>query len=58
MSFSKDTFSCSQELVIDTLINRSLREPSLKNRVDGEIEQAVLKYTIDFPTHGQERASN
>lgn len=47
MSFSKDTFSCSQELVIDTLINRSLREPSLKNRVDGEIEQAVLKYTID-----------
>ncbi|ALG51926.1 Mobile element protein [Vibrio parahaemolyticus] len=30
----------------------------MKNRVDSETEQAVLKYTIDFPAHGQVRTSN
>ncbi|HGF7147938.1 TPA: IS481-like element ISVvu4 family transposase, partial [Vibrio cholerae] len=51
-----------QELVetggIDALINRSRRAPNLKNRVDSETEQAVIKYAIDFPARGQVRTSN
>ncbi|EKG80109.1 DNA-binding transcriptional regulator [Vibrio paracholerae HE-16] len=43
---------------IDALINRSRRAPNLKNRVDSETEQAVIKYAIDFPAHGQVRTSN
>ncbi|WP_045586439.1 IS481 family transposase, partial [Vibrio parahaemolyticus] len=62
MGVSRDTFYRYQELVetggIDALINQSRRTPNLKNRVDGETEQAVLKYAIDFPAHGQVRTSN
>ncbi|KHA60523.1 integrase [Vibrio variabilis] len=62
MGVSRDTFYRYQELVetggIDALINQSRRAPNLKNRVDSETEQAVLKYAIDFPAHGQVRASN
>ncbi|MCG3816836.1 IS481 family transposase [Photobacterium damselae] len=62
MGVSRDTFYRYQELVetggIDALINQSRRTPNLKNRVDSETEQAVLKYAIDFPAHGQVRASN
>ncbi|EPT9251223.1 IS481 family transposase [Photobacterium damselae] len=62
MGVSRDTFYRYQELVetggIDALINQSRRTPNLKNRVDSETEQAVLKYAIDFPAHGQARTSN
>ncbi|CAI2292210.1 putative DNA-binding transcriptional regulator YlbG (fragment) [Vibrio parahaemolyticus] len=47
MGVSRDTFYRYQELVetagIDALINQSRRTPNLKNRVDSETEQAVLK---------------
>lgn len=56
MGVSRDTFYLYQELVetggIDALINQSRRTPNLKNRVDNESEQAVMKYAIDFPAHG------
>ncbi|MGR5096039.1 IS481 family transposase [Vibrio maritimus] len=62
MGVSRDTFYRYQELVetggIDALINQSRRAPNLKNRVDSETEQAVLKYAIDFPARGQVRTSN
>ncbi|HDI3193427.1 TPA: transposase, partial [Vibrio cholerae] len=62
MGVSRDTFYRYQELVetggIDALINRSRRAPNLKNRVDSETEQAIIKYAIDFPAHGQVRTSN
>lgn len=62
MGVSRDTFYRYQELVetggIDALINQSRRTPNLKNRVDSETEQAVFKYAIDFPDHGQVRTSN
>ncbi|RAW91729.1 IS481 family transposase [Photorhabdus laumondii] len=62
MGVSRDTFYRYQELVetggIDALINPSRRTPNLKNRVDAEIEQAVVKYAIDYPAYGQVRASN
>ncbi len=62
MGVSRDTFYRYQEPVetgdIDALINQSRRTPNLKNRVDSEAEQAVLKCAIDFPSHGQVRTSN
>ncbi len=62
MGVSRDTFYRYQELVetggVDALINQSRRAPNLKNRVDSETEQAVIKYAIDFPVHGQVRTSN
>ncbi|MCG9722175.1 IS481 family transposase [Shewanella sp. Isolate7] len=62
MGVSRDTFYRYQELVeeggIDSLINQSRRTPNLKNRVDEQIEQAVIKHAVDFPAHGQARASN
>lgn len=57
MGASRDTFYRYQELVetggIDALINQSRRTPNLKNRVDSETEQAVLKYAIDFLLMGK-----
>ena len=62
MGVSRDTFYRYQELVqeggVDSLITQSRRTPNLKNRVDEEIEQAVIKYAVDFPAHGQARTSN
>ncbi|OTA14762.1 integrase [Xenorhabdus vietnamensis] len=62
MGVSRDTFYRYQELVetggIDALINQSRRTPNLKNRVDSETEQAVIKYAIDYPAYGQVRTSN
>ena len=62
MGVSRDTFYRYQELVedggLDALIDKSRRSPNIKNRVDEETEQAVIKYAIDFPAHGQHRTSN
>ncbi len=62
MGVSRDTFYRYQELVeeggVDALINQSRRGPNLKNRVDLEVEQAVVDYAIEQPAHGQQRASN
>ena len=62
MGLSRDTFYRYQELVeeggVDALVEQSRRTPNLKNRVDEETESAVIKHAIDFPAHGQVRASN
>ncbi|GAM66104.1 mobile element protein [Vibrio ishigakensis] len=62
MGVSKDTFYHYEELVktgsIDALISQNRRTSNLKNRVDSETEEAVLKYAIEFPAHWQARASN
>lgn len=62
MGVSRDTFYRYQELVeeggVDSLISQSRRTPNVKNRVDVQIEQAVMKYAVDFPAHGQARTSN
>lgn len=59
---SRDTFYRYQELVenggVEALINQCKRQPNLKNRVDDATEQAVIKHALDFPAHGQARASN
>ncbi|WP_173912930.1 IS481 family transposase [Acinetobacter sp. Marseille-Q1618] len=62
MGVSRDTFYRYQELTesgdMDALINKSRRVPNFKNRVDDQIEQAVIDYAIQFPAYGQHRTSN
>ena len=62
MGMSRDTFYRYQKLVaqggVEALIAKGRRTPNLKNRVDDVTEQAVIEYAIEFPAHGQRRASN
>ena len=39
-------------------MKKSRRVPRIGNRVAPEIEQKVLNYASQFPTHGQTRAAN
>jgi transposase InsO family protein len=62
MGVSRDTFYRYQELAaeggLDALINKSRRVPNFKNRIDEQIEKAVIVYAIEYPAHGQHRTSN
>lgn len=62
MGFSRDTFYRYKELMeeggMDNLVDRTRRNPNLKNRVDQATEDAVKQMAIDFPAYGQVRASN
>ena len=39
-------------------MEKSRRQPNLKNRVDEATEKAVIEFAIEFPAYGQLRASN
>ena len=43
---------------VEGLLEKSRRKPRVGNRVAPEVEKAVLDYSLEFPTHGQVRASN
>jgi transposase len=43
---------------IDGLKEKSRRKPCMKNRVAPEIEEAVVKMSIEYPAYGQARAAN
>ena len=62
MGVSRDTFyryqSARDEGGVDALLDKSRRRPNPKNRVEPVIEQAVLKFALDYPAHGQVRVSN
>jgi len=62
MGYSRETFYRYQEAVLDggvnALIEKTRRKPNLANRVDLGIEQRVIEYAVEFPTHGQVRTSN
>jgi transposase InsO family protein len=62
MGFSRDTFyrykSAVEEGGVESLLDKSRRQPNLKNRVDEPTEQAILDYVIECPAHGQVRVSN
>jgi transposase InsO family protein len=62
MGLSRDTFYRYQSAVADggveALLDKNRRKPNIKNRVDEQIEQAVVAYAIDNPAYGQLRASN
>jgi transposase len=60
--FSRDTFyrykAAKDEGGVDALFDKNRRKPNLKNRVDPNVEDAVVAYAKDFPAHGQVRTSN
>ena len=62
MGVSRDTFYRYKDAVdsggVDALFEESRRKPNPKNRIDVQIEQAVIDYAIEQPAHGQVRASN
>jgi transposase InsO family protein len=43
---------------IEGLLEKSRKSPRIGNRVAPEIEQKVLDYSLEFPTHGQTRTAN
>jgi transposase InsO family protein len=47
-----------EEEGLDGLLEKSRRAPRIGNRVPIEIEQKVLDYALQYPTHGQTRTSN
>jgi hypothetical protein len=62
MGVSRDTFyrykGAVEESGVDALLDANRKKANIKNRVDPQIETAVVKYAIDFPAHGQVRVSN
>lgn len=62
MGFSRETFYRYKDAVADggvtALLEKSRRQPNLKNRVDEKTEEAVTSVAIEFPAYGQLRASN
>jgi hypothetical protein len=62
MGVSRDTFYRYKDAVdsggFESLIEKDRRKPNLRNRVDEHTESAVVAYAVDFPAHGQVRASN
>jgi hypothetical protein len=43
---------------VEGLLEKVRNKPRYKNRVAPEIEERVLSYALEFPTHGQERVAN
>lgn len=62
MGVSRDTFYRYQAARdaggVEALFDVSRRKPNLKNRVDEAIEEAVVQFAVEYPAHGQARASN
>ena len=62
MGVSRDTFyryqTARDEGGVDALLEKSRRQPNPKNRVEPQIEQAVLDFSMEYPAHGQVRVSN
>ena len=62
MGLSRDTFYRYKAAVddggVDALLEKDRRKPNLKNRTDPVTEEAVLKYALEQPAHGQVRTSN
>jgi len=62
MGLSRDTFyrykAAVDEGGVDALFDKTRRKPNRKNRVDEEVEDAVVAYAIEQPAHGQVRVSN
>ena len=47
-----------EEEGLEGLLEKSRRMPRIGNRVAPELEQKVLDYSLQFPTHGQTRVAN
>jgi len=53
-----DIKTAIEEDGIEGLLEKSRKAPRPTNRISPEIEQKVLDYSLEFPTHGQKRLSN
>jgi transposase InsO family protein len=62
MGLSRDTFYRYKSAVesggVDSLLDKSRRQPNLKNRTEAGTESAILAYALEQPAHGQVRVSN
>ena len=62
MGLSRDTFyrykAAVEESGVEALLDSSRRKPNRKNRIDEQVEQAVVDYALEQPAHGQVRTSN
>jgi transposase InsO family protein len=62
MGFSRDTFyrykAAVDEGGVSALFEKSRNTAFIKNRVDQMTEEAVIAHAIEYPAHGQLRASN
>ena len=62
MGLSRDTFyrykAAVDEGGVDALFDKTRRKPNIKNRVEPQVEDAVVAYAIKQPAHGQVRVSN
>jgi transposase len=47
-----------EEEGVDGLLEKARNKPRIGNRVNPEIEEMVLQYSLEFPTHGQVRVCN
>lgn len=43
---------------LEGLLEKSRSAPRIGNRVLSEVEEALLEYSLQYPTHGQARVSN
>jgi len=53
-----DIKSAITEDGIDSLLEKSRKTPRIANRLSPEIEEKILSYSLEFPTHGQKRVCN
>ena len=53
-----DIKSAISEDGIDGLLEKSRKQPRIANRLSLEIEEKILAYSLEFPTHGQKRVCN
>lgn len=53
-----DIRTAIEEEGLQGLLEKSRRAPRIGNRVASEIEQALLEYCLEYPTHGQARTAN
>lgn len=62
MGYSRDTFYRVKNAYdaggMDALMEKSRRKPNLRNRVDPEVEKAVVDLALEDPSMGQKRAAN
>lgn len=62
MGVSRDTFyryrAAREDGGLEALLDKTRRKPNPKNRVEPQIEQAVLDFALEYPAHGQVRVSN